>query len=101
MTEVCFIKVNNQSKNKITEYVYDGDGNRIQKTEQNNNHVSGKVNYVIDTESLYKDIIASNNTLTGEVSDFVYGKGLLRVDTSNKISYYIDIRRCDNETNQC
>lgn len=82
------IKVRNTGINITSEYTYDGTDNRIQTMVTEDGSVTSIKNYVIDTQSMYGDIITAEELLTGKDSDFTYGNGLVSVETSGSLSYY-------------
>lgn len=78
----------NIGQNKSTEYSYDGFGNRVSSKVMKGSTVESHLNYTVDQETPFKDIIAVNDNVTAKTSSFTYGNSLLSIDTKGNIKYY-------------
>jgi RHS repeat-associated protein len=78
-----------------SEYKYDGQGRRINSkvTSSADNSIKSNVDYVVDQESAYGDIIMASDNESGKLSKYTYGSDIgdrISVDTNGIIGYYLN-----------
>lgn len=50
--------------------------------------MASRINYVVDKESAYQNIIMASDSVDGHASSFTYGNEQVSVETDGNISYY-------------
>jgi RHS repeat-associated protein len=72
------------------EYKYDGQGNRINTKLAVDKTVMSDIDYIIDAETAYNDIVMAVDSVSGKESSYTYGEDHISVETAEIINYYVN-----------
>jgi len=72
------------SGNSVVEYLYDVDGNRVQKIVDGTN----VTNYLVDTNRVYSQVLEERNVIGALLVSYVYADDLISQNRGGSVSYY-------------